>query len=487
MRGLQNYFGIDFGTTSTATVGFSVINGEKDVIHYGDREDRPIPSVVAIDRSTGEVFTGRKAWEKRMELSETCEYISSIKSILDSDWEKEICGKIWKPVDVAAEIFKDLKNIVTERSGSEMKYATVATPVGFNAVKRKKLRQAALMAGIDITNFVSEPTAAFFANRKSLEGASNIIVFDWGGGTLDVSVLKNESGKISELATAGMNIAGDDIDRKLAERIHARIARKKKIEISFEEMPAVFKDTFLVRVERAKRQLTANDTVTFSLNSYGEFGAFRETLDYEWFAEIISPEIEQALKCLKKAIDDSGLGVANIDRLIMVGGSSNLEPLLDRMEKDYGDLIVFPDQTMWNVGDGAAEMAMTPGEYYSNQTIGIKLSDGSLFELMKPGISLKGWKVKHTFGIVDTSQEARFVFGGSKDLDSSSDTYRSLAVPTYRFLQEKINVVAGVDENLIFSVKAGSSMRPQEFERLWEYAQMKCYYFLPESVKKNEQ
>lgn len=486
MAELKYYFGIDFGTTSCATVGYTVIKDEVNKIYYGDLEDRPIPSNVAIDRSTGEVFTGRKAWEKRTELSETCEYITSIKSILDSDWKKEIGGRIWTPVDVAAEIFKELKNTVAERTGAVLNFATVATPIGFSADKRRKLREAAYRADIKILSYVSEPTAAFFANRKHLQGSSNVVIFDWGGGTLDVTVIKKSNDRIFELATVGLQVAGDDIDRKLAERIHSRVARKKKAEISFDDMSALHRDMLLVRAERAKRALSISDTATVSINNYGMLGAFRETLEYEWFAEVIEPEVDQAVACLKKAIDQSGVGKANIDCIVMVGGSSNLRPLMDRLDREYDGIIFFPDETMWNVGEGAAELSLSPGEYLSNQTIGIKLSDGKLFKLLEPNILLDSWKTEHSFGIVDTSQEARFVFSGSADLDDSSDTFRAFTVPSYRFLQEKINLEASVDENLIFSIKAGSNMRSEEFSRIWEYTQLKCCYLLPESAEKNE-
>ena len=88
------------------------------------------------------------------------------------------------------------------------------------------------------------------------------------------------------------------------------------------------------------------------------------------------------------------------------------------------------------------------------------------------------------FGIVDTSQEARFIFSGSADIDQSSEKYKALEVPSYRFLQEQINVQAVVDKNLIFRVLAGSTMRPAEFKRIWEYPNLKCYYKLPEGQRR---
>ena len=361
---LRNYFGIDFGTTNSATVGFSVMDNRPTMIQYGDDEGRPIPSVVAINRKTGEVYTGRDAWNKKMELSESCEYISSVKSVLDSDWKKKIAGKTWTPTDVASEVFRALRKNVQERTKSDLTDAVVAIPIGFAAVKRDHLRKAAKIAGINIQSFVSEPSAAFFANYSELKSASTVAIFDWGGGTLDVSIIRNADGKISEIASEGMNVAGDDIDRKIARRIHAKIARKKGIELAFEDMPRGAQDLLLVRSERAKRALSDDDTATISLLKYGEYGACKETLDYDWFADIVAPEVDNAIACLDRAISESQIGLANIDRIVMVGGSSNLRPLLEKMEQKYGEMLFFPEQTMWNVGQGAARLAMNPGNCY---------------------------------------------------------------------------------------------------------------------------
>lgn len=176
--GLKYYFGIDFGTTNSATVGYVVMDQKPEAVKYGDEEGRPIPSVVAIDKTTGAVFTGRDAWDKKMELSESCEYISSVKTILDSEQIKTIAGCEWTAVDVASEVFKYLKANVHNRTGIDMEEATVAIPVGFSASKRAKLREAAKKAGIHISSFISEPTAAFFANYNELKSSSVVAIFD---------------------------------------------------------------------------------------------------------------------------------------------------------------------------------------------------------------------------------------------------------------------------------------------------------------------
>lgn len=234
-----------------------------------------------------------------------------------------------------------------------------------------------------------------------------------------------------------------------------------------------------VRAERAKRMLGDDDTATISINNYGVYGACRETLEYDWFADIVDPEVTMAMDCLEEAIRQSGVGLANIDRIVMVGGSSNLRPLLEKMNDKYGDKLFFPEETMWNVGQGAAMLAMTPGGYYANQSIGIVLSDNAYYEILKPDTPIRGWEHTCHFGIVDSSKEARFVFGGSPDIEAAPERYKTLTIPAYRFLQEQIILNASVDQNMVFIAIAGSNMRPAEFRRLWEYTQLKCYYKLP--------
>ena len=107
---------------------------------------------------------------------------------------------------------------------------------------------------------------------------------------MDVSVLQNTNGKISELATSGLDIAGDYIDTKIAQRMHAKIARKKGKEVAFEDMPSNAQDLMRVRSERAKRALGDDDTATISINNYGQYGACREIIDYDWFVDIVEPE-----------------------------------------------------------------------------------------------------------------------------------------------------------------------------------------------------
>ena len=478
---MEYYFGIDFGTTNSALVCYALEGKTRQAIHCGDSTDRPIPSTVAIDRD-GKIFVGREAWRNKMKLRDTCRYFHSIKTILDSADEFEVADKSWTPVDLASEVFSHLRRIARKTVGVEMTEAFMSIPIGFSAQKRIKLRQAAKKAGINVKSFVSEPTAAFAANYDDLKSASTVAVFDWGGGTLDVSIIGHSGGKIFEIATAGMSLAGDDLDRKLAEKIHDKLARKKKINIAFADMPSGDQDTMLVKAEEAKREFTFSDDAQIMFNRYGALGACREMLGYDWFEEIIKPEISSAIDCFEETIRQSGVGLANIDRIVMIGGSSNLRPLIEQMERRYGDKLFFPDETMWSVGQGTAKLSINAGDYYSNQSLGLILSDGSYYELLERGAAIKGWSGECNFGVVDTTEQARFVFatreglGGSKLLNAD---YMTLTVPNYQFLQEQIVLRAEITGDLIFKATAASNMRGKQYARTWEYDRLKCYYRLP--------
>ena len=165
------------------------------------------------------------------------------------------------------------------------------------------------------------------------------------------------------------------MDDKIARRIHAKIARKKGIEIAFDDMPPNAQDLLLVKSELAKRALGDDDTATISINSYGVFGTCRETLDYDWFADIW-PEVDAAIACLERQFVNQVL-VLQKDRVLMVGGS-NLRPILEKINERF-EISIFPVEQCecWT---GAAQLAVTPCSYYSNQSVGIILSDG-YFEL----------------------------------------------------------------------------------------------------------
>lgn len=475
---LGQSFGIDFGTTNSSVVQYMTTAGRSEFVPYGDDEGRPIPSIVAIDRNTGVVHTGRDAWNRRSELEGKCECIPSIKSLLaDDSWNRTIAGRRWTVLDVATEVMKALKGAAEERGG-RFTAATMAIPIGLNSKARNTLREAARRAGIEPESFVSEPTAAFFANYGELKSDQHVAIFDWGGGTLDVSILKHSNGQLTELATSGMPIAGDYIDELLAQKVHALIAREKGQQIGFDEMSPRDRDMLVVRCERAKRALSEEDDVKITLNRYGSLGVVRRLVTYEWFEEVVSSTVDRAISCLDKAIAESGEPEGNIDRIVLVGGSSNLGPLYERMERRFGDKLFFPEETVWNISRGAALLSHQPGGYTAAQDVGIILADGSYYPLLHSGESVKGWRSSIDFGITDTSETLRVVFAGSRDIDSSERRFKLVDVPGYRFLEERLRLDAEIDGDRVFRVQMKSSMRPDRDAKVWEYDNLKLAYGL---------
>lgn len=476
---MERLFGIDFGTTSSAVVAMDV---DDDKIRFTkfDELGMPIHSIIAINKKTGELITGRKAWEQKQTLSEDYEIISSVKTFLDDPNYREVAGKKWYPIDIATELFKSLKKFVFKQTAEDMHEATVSIPVDFSAKKRDILRKAALNAGIEIMSFVSEPTAAFFSNYDFLKSCNNIAVFDWGGGTLDVSVLKNQDGKIYELAKSGRSIAGDYLDDKIARAVHSRISKKKGIEIAFDDMPLNCQDKLRVASEQAKRRLSTDSEAKIYAIKYGDYGIVNETLSYEELCNIIEPEIQMSIDCLKDAILESNVGLPNIDKIVLIGGSCRLKALQNRMKKEYGESLLYsPEEPDWDVGKGASLLSSEKGYNYSNQSVGIVLSDNSYYEFLAKDTQLNNWSKSFTLGVTNSSSEAQFVFDGSLDIRNLPDRYRTMEVSLYSFLQETLRVEASVDENLIFKVEACSSMKSKKYKQIWTYDQLKCYYKLP--------
>ena len=227
-------FGIDFGTTHSGAVGFD----RGQMAKFGHDAAHPLPSVVAIHRLTGEVrAVGRAAREQQEELAGQCEIIKSVKSLLGNQTQTWNFGPHpWTPERVAAQVLGALwKKVQSARPGMHSPAEAVfSIPVGFAPPRRQALRRAAELAGIAVKSFISEPTAAVCKNFAQVRHWPTVVVFDWGGGTLDISVVRIEREHVHELATFGVPLGGDDIDQRLARYVHGQIADQRRFEAPFE-------------------------------------------------------------------------------------------------------------------------------------------------------------------------------------------------------------------------------------------------------------
>lgn len=479
---MKEIYGIDFGTTNSATIGLDY----EHVGYYGDDTGQPFPSIVAIDRMTGEIAgVGRHVWKHRKELRKKCKIVSSVKNYLGTDKRWNIGNKTWSPQEIATEIFKGLKKQVKRKSGgNEIDSAVVSIPIGFSPLKRRALREAAANAGITIISFVSEPSAAVYKNYSDVYKWQKIAVFDWGGGTLDIAVVELNGGNIIELSTLGGRLGGDDIDYKIAEWAHNKILQATKGDIAFSEMGSKFRDEMIVQAEALKRDLSSNDESSILLFEYGELDAPEIIMTGDQFASLVEPEIDKAVAMLKEAIKKAQLSIDELGCILMVGGSSKLLWLLERIEDEFDCEIIEPDKDSdWHVAHGAALLSKKKGGYKLSQNIGLLLSDNTYYPLIASGETVNHTNRTISFGLVEDSPSAEFIFLESENPNPNCfgidrKTIGYLNVPTYGFLFEPLILNYRIDENLLLSVTIQSQNMKEE-NNVWEFEKLRFSYDLP--------
>ena len=482
--GSIHWFGIDFGTTNSAAFSISGASDTED-IPYGDGAglNRPFPSLVAINNETGEILTGGIVRDKRFELkSKNFEIIDNIKSKIDSNCSYDIAGKKWTPIDIATEIFKGVNETIKNKGNINCKSAIVAVPVDFSPSKKASVRKAAKKAGIDIKMFISEPTAAFCSNYPDLKMCTNVAVFDWGGGTLDIAVLHVENGRVYEIEKDGRDIAGNHIDKLIAEKIHANFCKKKKISVSLSEMDPVSLDRLFVSCEKAKIALSNDDidVTNVSVLKYGEYGTLREALDYDLFSDLIESEVDDAIRWLDHTIEKAHLNISNIDCILCVGGSSKLRPLKEKLINKYGEeLIYYPDKVMWDIAKGAATVNNMGGQYGLNQDLGLIMSNGDFLPMIKKGQPLPCQEAKMFFATINDEKVAKFIVSDSANQEECSfQKYITIEMDHSSFLKEYYEVSCFIDPDMLFRFRIRSNNFQHRYLSLWTYDKVKVFYRL---------
>jgi molecular chaperone DnaK len=454
----MNVFGIDFGTTNSGAVKLSQ---NADPQHYGDQFGAPLPSIVAIDRATGEAVCGRQVWEGRERYIDSGQYhvIQSVKWKLGKEqvWVTE--QRTWSPRDIASFILKQLSNRAAALGIDPITRAVVTIPVDFPAPARTELRLAAESAGINLTTFVTESTAAFMRYLPQLRHCRYVAVFDWGGGTLDISILEIRGGTIFELSTEGMEIAGDEIDLDLARAIHAHVMEQRHSFVPFESMPPADRDNLRTKCERAKCQLSSVNSTDVLLTTYG--GApLHFVADRTWFESLITPHVDLAIDTLTKAINNCRLSFDALDRLVIIGGSSQIRLLQTKLRSDprFSAALYVSQDAEWDVAHGAAIVELSPGGYETAESIGIVLSDNSFYEIMGCGERMFGRPRELALSLVEDSRQANIVIEKRAQRDSTgSERILEFSVDTLGFDLEQLMLTYNISQDLILKLRAYST------------------------------
>lgn len=481
------HFGIDFGTTNIAVGGLIVDKDSKKAFRvlYGE-DGVPFPSILAV-KNEGDLkvrFGRRVKTQVATMQEEGYTVIKSIKTSLgDDDVIYTIGGLKLNPTRVVAGLIQSIKRYLAKQLQRKVDItnATVAVPVDFTNKQRGELCKAFKRAGVEVNKIVSESMAAYIRNRDEVALMSNVMVFDWGGGTLDISLLKVEKGKVYEEATSGWKVAGDKIDESVAEYVHNQFIKNSegRITTSFKDLSVRDRTHLLTECEKAKIKFSDEDEIDelafISILDYcGEKRVFYK-LSYQEFEQKVIGIVSEAVGLIGSILAKANKVLIDLDAIIMVGGSSNLLPLKtimkNQFEKKHNIQIVYPDKPQWSVAEGAAIIDSVDCQYELNQDIGIVMSDGSIYPIIPRGSKIPHKGEDITFGTVDNATSANFILADDKE-----NILRYVTMPAKGFFGESFAVRGEIDNNLVAVISiSGNKMMPNVGTKQEEIHQLSYY------------
>ena len=331
----REVIGIDFGTTNS---GVAFIEFDEPTIMENSENERVTPSVVYF-KDGNDVVVGSAA--KRNIVANPDRTVASIKRYMGTDHQVKIGSESYPPEYVAAHIIKKLVSDAEKRIGTSITDAIITVPAYFMDPQRQAVKDAGEIAGLNVRGILNEPTAAALAFGFQEDEERRILVYDFGGGTFDVSVLTIGGGFFDVDATSGDNhLGGDDIDSRLEEFIVDKIKEKHKIDLgkSKKGNRAVLQ-SLREEVERVKIELSSKERATLNLPYLSKSGrgtpiAFSYTLTRQEFGELISDFIERTRKPMQQALDDAALHPDEIDDILLVGGTTYI-PAVQEFVRDF--------------------------------------------------------------------------------------------------------------------------------------------------------
>ena len=324
--------GIDLGTTNSCV---AVYEGSEPIVIPNPEGARTTPSVVAFSK-TGERMVGQVA--KRQAITNPDRTIISIKRQMGTTYKKEIDGKSYTPQEISAMILQKLKADAEAYLGTTVSQAVITVPAYFSDAQRQATTDAGKIAGLEVLRIINEPTAAALAYGMDKEENQKIMVFDLGGGTFDVSLLEISDGVFEVLATNGdTHLGGDDFDQRVIDWMADRFQREHGIDLRKDKMVL---QRLRDAAEKAKIELSGMTSTSINLpfitaTADGPLH-FEATLTRAEFDRITADLVERTMVPTKKALADAGLNVSQIDKVLLVGGSTRIPAVQDAVKKFIG-------------------------------------------------------------------------------------------------------------------------------------------------------
>ena len=324
--------GIDLGTTNSCV---AVIEGGEPVVIANAEGARTTPSVVAFSK-TGERMVGQVA--KRQAITNPDRTISSIKREMGTDHKVTIDGKSYTPQEISAMILQKLKGDAEAYLGESVTSAVITVPAYFTDAQRQATKDAGKIAGLDVKRIINEPTAAALSYGIDKEDDQKIMVYDLGGGTFDVSIIEMGDGVQEVLATAGNNrLGGDDFDKRVMDWIINSFKISDAIDLSGDKMAM---QRIKEAAEKAKIELSGMTSASINLPFITADATGPKHLDLTLsrakFNELTADLVEKTMGPVRQALSDSGLSIGEINKVLMVGGSSRIPAVQEAVKKLIG-------------------------------------------------------------------------------------------------------------------------------------------------------
>ena len=324
--------GIDLGTTNSCV---AVFEGGEPVVIPNPEGARTTPSVVAFTK-TGERIIGQVA--KRQAITNPDKTVMSIKRHMGTDYKVNIDGKVYTPQEISAMTLQKLKADAEAYLGAPVTEAVITVPAYFSDAQRQATKDAGKIAGLEVKRIINEPTAAALAYGIDKENDQKVMVFDLGGGTFDVSILEISDGVFEVLATNGDTmLGGDDFDQRLIDWMVKKFQAENGVDLRSDKMVM---QRLKEAAEKAKIELSGMTSTNINLPFITATAAgplhFDATLTRAEFDRITSDLIDRTIIPTKKALADAGLSVSQIDKVLLVGGSTRIPAVQEAVKKLIG-------------------------------------------------------------------------------------------------------------------------------------------------------
>lgn len=330
---MAKVIGIDLGTTNSCV---AVLEGGEPTVMANAEGNRTTPSVVGFAKN-GERLVGETA--KRQAVTNPNRTISSIKRHMGEDFKTEIDGKTYTPQDISAMILGKLKADAESYLGEEVKEAVITVPAYFTDSQKQATKDAGKIAGLEVKRIINEPTAAALAyGLDKEEGHHKILVYDLGGGTFDVSILELGDGVFEVLATNGNNkLGGDDFDKALLDFMAESFSKENGVDLREDKMAL---QRLREAAEKAKKELSSSQTTNVNLPfiTVKEDGPLHLDMDITRakFDQLTSHLVDKTIEPLKKAMADAEVASGDIEKVILVGGSTRIPAVQAAVKKQTG-------------------------------------------------------------------------------------------------------------------------------------------------------